>query len=36
MKREEIVKMFLDTVGEVAPEKLNEYIEEIKKNSQSS
>ncbi|OOR30276.1 NADH dehydrogenase [Bacillus cereus] len=36
MTKEEIVKMFLNTVGEVEPEKLDEYIEEIKKNSHSS
>lgn len=36
MTKEEIVEMFLNTVEELAPEKLDEYIEEIKKNSQSS
>ncbi|KFL73950.1 hypothetical protein DJ50_912 [Bacillus cereus ATCC 10876] len=33
--KEEIVMLFLDTVKEFAPEKLDEYIAEIKKNSLS-
>ncbi len=33
--KEEIVMLFLDTVKEFAPEKLEEYIAEIKKNSLS-
>jgi len=33
--KEEIVMLFLDTVKEFAPKKLDEYIAEIKKNSLS-
>lgn len=36
MKKEEIIQFFLDTVTEFEPEKLEEYIVEIKKNSHSS
>ncbi|WP_255288244.1 hypothetical protein [Bacillus thuringiensis] len=36
MKKEEIIKFFLDTVTEFEPEKLEKYIAEIKKNSHSS
>ncbi|EOO39009.1 hypothetical protein IIU_00827 [Bacillus cereus VD133] len=36
MKKEEIIQFFLDTVTEFEPEKLEEYIAEIKKNSHSS
>lgn len=35
MTKEEIVKLFLDTVAEYDPEKMDEYINEIKKNSHS-
>lgn len=35
MTKEEIVMLFLDTVEEFAPDKLEEYISEIKKNSHS-
>ncbi len=35
MTKEEIVMLFLDTVEEFAPDKLEEYIAEIKKNSHS-
>lgn len=35
MTKEEIVMLFLDAVEEFAPEKLDEYIAEIKKNSHS-
>ncbi|KWU69299.1 NADH dehydrogenase [Bacillus cereus] len=35
MTKEEIVMLFINTVKEFAPEKLEEYIEEIKKNSRS-
>lgn len=33
MEKEEIIQFFLDTVVEFEPEKLEEYIAEIKKNS---
>ncbi|MGX5633411.1 hypothetical protein [Bacillus thuringiensis] len=36
IKKEEIIQFFLDTVTEFEPEKLEEYIAEIKKNSHSS
>ncbi|MEW4150142.1 hypothetical protein Q0N88_07670 [Bacillus thuringiensis] len=36
MKKEEIIQFFLDTVIEFEPEKLEEYIAEIKKISHSS
>ncbi|WP_179866248.1 hypothetical protein [Bacillus wiedmannii] len=36
MEKEEIIQFFLDTVTEFEPEKLEEYIAEIKKNSHSS
>lgn len=35
MTKEEIVMLFLDTVEEFDPVKLEEYISEIKKNSHS-
>ncbi len=36
MKKEEIVKLFINTIVKIAPEKLDEYIEKIKRNSHSS